>query len=177
MKEKQNVYIIGLSRTGTTSLTEALKDVGYNIIHYPSKKQLFDPKYDGMSDIPAANYYRELDAKFPNSKFIYTMRNKDSWLESVERHITRKSSDKVAPWQRDNRIKLYGCIDFDKNKYLKTFETHLYEVSCHFHNRVDKILYVDIIDGDQILHAERIALFLGLLPEKNVKIPHLNKRI
>ena len=33
---KDNVYGIGLSRTGTTSLTSALKKLGYTSKHYPS---------------------------------------------------------------------------------------------------------------------------------------------
>jgi hypothetical protein len=33
---------IGLSKTGTTSLTEALNILGFNIIHNPTKNELFN---------------------------------------------------------------------------------------------------------------------------------------
>lgn len=34
----KKIFGIGLSRTGTTSLKQVLEDFGFNIIHYPTKK-------------------------------------------------------------------------------------------------------------------------------------------
>ena len=81
------IFGIGLSRTGTTSLAHALREVKINIIHYPTESQLFNPKSDGACDIPVIVHYKELDKKFPKSKFVYTIREKEEWLTSMENYF------------------------------------------------------------------------------------------
>ena len=89
------VFGIGLSRTGTQTLNRALQMLGYEAAHYPPitcyrlGRALLDldeaGKYDALTDIPVARFYKELDSAFPGSKFIMTVRNPDDWIESVER--------------------------------------------------------------------------------------------
>ena len=68
---------IGLSRTGTTSLTQAFKILGYVFYHYPSEQQLFNLRDgQGACDIPVVRYYKKLDKMFPGTKFINTIREK-----------------------------------------------------------------------------------------------------
>ena len=92
------VFGIGLSRTGTKSLTSALKVLGITTIHYPDDettlRELISGNYkfsllqqfDGITDITVAPFYRQLDRTFPGSKFILTMRHKEDWLRSLENH-------------------------------------------------------------------------------------------
>ena len=78
---KAKIWCLGLSRTGTTTLSEVLNRVGYRHIHYPTDEQMLDMNNDGCGDIPVIPVYKELDRRFPNSKFIYTIRDKESWLK------------------------------------------------------------------------------------------------
>jgi hypothetical protein len=89
----RKIFGIGLSRTGTKSLTLALNMIGFKVAHYPDDeitlKELMAGKYnfsllkdfDGITDITVAPYYAQLDKLFPDSKFILTVRDKDSWLK------------------------------------------------------------------------------------------------
>ena len=77
------IFGLGLSRTGTTTLAETLKLVGYDVIHYPSHNQLFSENNNGATDIPVIPHYKELDKRFPNSKFVYTIRDKQEWLNRM----------------------------------------------------------------------------------------------
>ena len=62
----KKIFGIGLSRTGTTSLTHALDGAGIHINHYPNEIELFDPRSQGASDIPVAIHYKKLDVTFPD---------------------------------------------------------------------------------------------------------------
>lgn len=101
----------GLGRTGTESLKQALELLGYakcyhmwELIqhpeHLPAWQELGEgrrPDYDRLfegyqstSDFPAALYYREFMAEFPDAKVILTVRDSQRWFESASRTILRR---------------------------------------------------------------------------------------
>src|ERR1700735_3895406 len=74
---------IGLGRTGTTSLCEALQLLGYkNVQHNPDFPEL--KTLDGGADVGVLIFYKYLDYKFPGSKFVLTLRDLEEWLRSEE---------------------------------------------------------------------------------------------
>src|ERR671913_366476 len=90
------IFGLGLSKTGTSSLSEALNIIGINTIHYPFDDATYNDltggnydlqilkTYQGIVDIPVAPYYAQLDKTFPGSKFILTVRDMEPWLRSVD---------------------------------------------------------------------------------------------
>ena len=73
---------VGLSKTGTSSLSAALTILGYRTVHYPPLdrlRELLDDS-DAATDTPVACSFRELDRQYPGSRFILTVRDPDSWL-------------------------------------------------------------------------------------------------
>ena len=96
------IFGIGLSRTGTKSLTKALNSLGFNILHYPidevTYNELQEGNYklsiledcDGITDLTIVSYYAQLDSLFPHSRFILTIRNKEDWLISMKSHWAGK---------------------------------------------------------------------------------------
>ena len=167
------IFGIGLSRTGTTSLTKALNDIGINIIHYPSKQQLFDPTNDGACDIPVANYYKELDKRFPNSKFIYTIRDKKEWLVSMEKYLARKKKWDVGSWMSQNRKMLYGQMMFNKSIFDEKYVKHDNDIRDYFKNRPNDLLIVNICGGDTL---EKLLTFTGISHVNGSNnFPHLNE--
>ena len=86
--DQPKIFGIGLSRTGTTSLTEALNLLGYVTIHFanPVTKKVIDLEdifyYDAFTDSPIAFRFEELYFLFPNAKFIYTERKLVDWVNS-----------------------------------------------------------------------------------------------
>jgi len=168
------VFGLGLSRTGTTTLSTVLNDhLGLNHIHYPLKHQLFDDKNDGCSDIPVIPFYKELDAKYPNSKFILTMREKASWMSSIEPYLERKRDWKQSPWTIDMRIKVYGGPFYEENMYSEAYDRHHEDVLSHFSNRPKDLLTINIFDSDD---TREIYDFLHVDPHgKPTKFPLTNK--
>lgn len=95
----QKVFGIGLGKTGTLSLANALKLLGYRAGHYAEallalqyRSGRLEPRFDAiahwdaLADIPIAATYKTLDQEFPDSKFILTVREQEAWLASSERH-------------------------------------------------------------------------------------------
>lgn len=92
------VFGIGLSRTGTQSLSAALNELGVTSVHFPKDdttfRQLRSGDFDldvleratALCDTPVVPYYPQFDDAFPGSKFILTLRDdREAWLASVER--------------------------------------------------------------------------------------------
>lgn len=162
------IFGIGLSRTGTTSLTHALIHVGINMIHYPSKEQLFDPNVKAVSDIPVAQYFKELDKQFPNSRFIYTVRDEESWLISMENHFAKHKLSNARVWFRENRKEVYGSVNFDKDLYLEAFRKHDNDVRTYFKNRND-LLILNIQEGDS---WDKLLPYLEINEKVTIDFPH-----
>ncbi len=90
------VFGIGISRTGTTSLSKALRRLGYDTIHAPLSiikrvdgrivlNEEAVRRYEALTDSTVAFMYKELDAAFPGANFILTVRDVEKWLLSMRR--------------------------------------------------------------------------------------------
>lgn len=89
------VFGIGLSRTGTTSLCNALSMLGYSSIHWanPLTLELIGeddiPLFDAFTDITVCTDFEGLAARWPDARFIHTMRPRDSWVRAFAAHYAR----------------------------------------------------------------------------------------
>jgi hypothetical protein len=123
------VFGIGANRTGSTSLSGALSVIGLEVApqadgeltsvalskgKFEGLKAYVD-RYDAFQDAPFAikSTYAQVDALFPDSRFILTVRDPDAWFASFLRHH-QKALD-VTPADRKP-----GLADFRKNDYLFT---------------------------------------------------------
>jgi len=173
---KYKIFGIGLSRTGTTTLTNILNKVGYNIVHYPSNKiQIFSNANDGCTDIPVILHYKELYKFFPDVKFIYTVRNKEEWLDSIVPYFERKRSWKgmIGSPQEQLRTKIYSQPFPNRQQASDAWDKHHKDVMEFFSDKQDKLLILDIVGGDD---TDKLWKFLDMnnnnLPKE---FPHDNK--
>ena len=113
------IFGVGLTRTGTQSLAKAFNLLGYRFIHQPLENVLFAGRYQGACDVVVAIHYKKLDRKFPNSKFILTIRNKDDWLESMKAHFSKPRANLPggSPNPEPLRVAMYGQKTFDKKAF------------------------------------------------------------
>ncbi len=151
MEKGEKIIGVGLGRTGTKSLTVALSKLGYNIKHYPQNPldDIYD--YDGLTDSPTIPYIKEFLFNFPNSKFICTTRDIDSWLESWEKHsqnIIKIYNNQLPKFIITLRTKLFGQVDFDKIVWKKAYNNHINMLKAEFSSKPTQILFFDIFKGD-----------------------------
>lgn len=164
--QKMKVFGIGLSRTGTKSLTMALNMLGINVIHYPDNDTILQElitgnynfsilhDYDGITDITVAPFYAQLDQIFPNSKFILTVRDKESWLKSLESHWAhrpafngRENTTKMQV-RRLLRAAVYGTYSFNRERMSYVYDLHYKNVLDYFKDRPESLLVINICQGE-----------------------------
>lgn len=182
------IFGIGLSRTGTKSLTQALRILNYRAAHFEvgaralriiAGQLVFDFSvlfsWDALSDTPASAFFKDLDQEFPGSKFILTTRDITGWLDGCRRHY---AIDRRPYWQQHHidaevvfrlNHRLYGVTGFDTDAFRQAYVRHADAVAAHFQNRASDLLVMDIIGGDG---WEKLCPFLDR-PVPAVEFPHV----
>lgn len=175
------VFGIGLSKTGTHTLTSALEALGYRAIHYPDPRAMLEGRFEdalrgfnAATDISVSAFFRELDAAYPGSRFILTTRDEGAWLESVEDHRARRDALPIeanCP-KAEIRRRLYRSARFDREVYRAALTRHARDVAGYFADRPGDLLLVDICARPA---WEPICEFLRC-PVPDLPFPHRNAR-
>lgn len=180
----RKIFGIGLSRTGTTSCFELVKQLGIKSIHLPlSMKDIVE--HDFANDTSVSARFEELDQRYPNSKFIYTIRNLNQWVASCMKWVNLESrglfydklpNDAVRKWISDGDLKLYGrdykaMKDISEDELLKAYAKRDQGIRKYFRDRPDDLLVVDLTDAKS-LPFTRVVNFL----EQNdlLRVPNVN---
>lgn len=97
---RPKVFCIGYNKTGTTTMEKVLRDLGYRLPRQSDQEKRvveelykgnFRPlkklcqRYEAFQDRPFSQgvTYANVDAMFPSSKFILTVRESEAWFESL----------------------------------------------------------------------------------------------
>ena len=175
--EKPKVFCVGFHKTGTKSLARALEILGYRVtgpngtrdprIAERALPMALDlaPQFDAFNDNPWPILFRELDAAFPGSRFILTVRSPDSWIASVVRHF----GDERTPMREWIYGAGRGAPLGNERAYLDRFRRHNADVGSYFAGR-ECLLTMDITAGDG---WHELCDFLEL-PVPNQPFPHIN---
>lgn len=170
------IFCIGLSKTGTNSITEALRTLGYDAIHVRREQQIYE--HEASSDIPVAARFKKLDKQYPGSKFIVTYRELDSWLKSCSRHFRTKGNvitirdPRVIFEYAFSRGAIYGVSQYDENAFREAYKRYHRDIRSYFAGREDQVLWINIVGGEG---WPKLCDFLGKPEPKDVPFPHLNK--
>jgi hypothetical protein len=164
------VFGVGLSKTGTVSLTAALQRLGYRVKHYPPLLGVIEAaeRYDAVTDSPVALYVEVLDRLYPDARFVLTVRDEAGWLDSCRRHWAGRKP-RAADW-RWNRRAVYGIESFDAEVFRRVYRAHVERVQAYFAGRAGKLLVLDVCGGEGY---EELCPFLGL-PVLNEAFPRRN---
>lgn len=162
------IFGIGLSKTGTMSLNKALEILGIHTIHYPTDKQTYEElsngnyhlsilkACDGITDITVSPFYAQLDKAYPNSGFILTTRDAESWLQSISKHYDQPDRIRDIHQNRLNsklrrflRAAVYGTYRYNRDRMEYVFRQHEKDVRGYFSDKPNKLLILDISDDDK----------------------------
>ena len=205
------VIVAGLSKTGTKSMQLALKTLGYNVYDFMENYTYLRKDWekifltggstedfyrmfknvDAVTDNPAAYFWDEIYAAFPDSKIILMMRDsEDDWARSMKKQLADESDpfdllrSSLSPsfrrfWKFNlmSLAAIYGTTGdyfwFSSAHYNMT----LFRMAYRRHNShvlqtapKDKLLVFNIKEG-----WEPLCKFLGVeVPNK--PFPHKNVR-
>jgi len=148
------IFGIGFQKTGTTTLRSAFEALGYSVkgggrdLVKPLQKGDLIPvykvvdQYDSFEDHPWPLLYRDLDKKYPDSKFILTIRDDDKWLKSVVNHLG------FLPDEMQTLTYGVGFPVGYEDVFLNKYQQHNQEVLEYFKDRPQDLLVVNWEDND-----------------------------
>jgi len=173
------VFCIGSHKTGTTSLELALKKLGYRVtgsfgtkdpdiaskVHEMAYARVAE--YDAFEDNPWPVLYKELDDRFPGSRFVLTRRPAAAWIRSMVKDFATTETP-MRRWIYGDDA---GCPEGNEDIYIARYERHNKEVLEYFEDRPNDLLVFDLPKGDG---WNKLCPFLGHdIPDE--PFPHANK--
>ena len=162
------IFGIGLSKTGTTSLANALQILGYKVkdnmgvVEYRAGDlasvdlDLVDA-HDALTDTPIPSFYRELDARYHGSKFVLTVRDSEGWLKSCKKQFTERFATVQTDAHRRLFLDLYGTDVFDNQQFANGYDRFVAGVREHFKDRPGDLLVINVTAGEG---WEKLCAFL-----------------
>ena len=126
-------------------------------------------QHDASTDTPVAARFEFLDLLYPNSKFILTTRDINSWIESAA-SLQRSIDDPL--WKLETRSILWKSLIFNKEKFIKGYHNHHSKVLEYFKSRPNDILLLDLKDPNK---WEKLCNFLDK-PIPSSTYPNLNSK-
>ncbi|RRV30161.1 hypothetical protein EGI94_19995 [Stutzerimonas stutzeri] len=178
---RPKVFGIGFHKTGTKSLASALETLGYRV-HGPEwvrdaqacvslqslwvyASRVVD-SYDAFQDNPWPLLWRELVARFPDARFILTVRDEAQWLDSAVRYF---GSD-ATPMRRLIYGADAGSPIGNEDTYLARYHQHNAEVRQALAGS-KRFLEFDIASGEG---WKPLCQFLEQ-PIPSLPFPHANR--
>lgn len=151
------VFGIGLPKTGTTSLGYCFRRFGFKHRTFDMdlavqvKRGRLEPvfaeaeRFETFEDWPWFEIYRELDQRFPRSKFILTLRKDTAtYVASLQGHHERQGIRKAGFVKPHWWDEVFGVepADWDYEYSARRYERHNREVLDYFGERIKKDLLV-----------------------------------
>jgi hypothetical protein len=197
----------GFGRTGTSSLKQALEDLGFGPCYHmvetfahPEHAPIWEAaahgqpvewedlfrSYQSAVDWPAAAFYEQLMARYPDARIILTLRDPERWYESARNTIYAISKLSASPptsWleavfvshrQRITAVtsrlawdELFGGRFEDRQHAMDVFARYNAEVQRRV--PAERLLVYDVKQG-----WEPLCAFLGVPVPQGKPFPRLN---
>ena len=188
---KPKIFGIGLSKTGTTTLAEALNQLGFatldwrNLVTFDLISDYDVPIFDAFTDTTVAVRYEKDYFAFPNAKFIYTTRPLESWLPSMTDYFTRQYGVSSFAEAKDAMTRpdtfhygtgfreLHAHLYYRHASYEDAYRAHDERVRNFFADKPPgRFLEFDVFAGDG---WEKLCSFVGV-PVPDCPFPWANRR-
>lgn len=216
IKTFDKVFGIGANKTGTTSLQAVFYVLGLKVAPQDEgelctlgahrgdlrRLQRYVEAYDAFQDAPFStkSYYAQLDALFPDSKFVLTIREPEIWFRSLcqfhQKRLGVADLREITPerlrafdyrfpgyfarnaetnWLtkvgEDGRLVRDWSLLYDRDHYLRLYQNRNEEIQRHFSERPGDLLVIDLTQESD---TSKIVEFLGLPRSFATTMPRLN---
>lgn len=206
-RDRRKIFVIGRNKTGTTSLRRAFEMLGFPTGDQRTAEWLYHRDYFGgrfdailrychtaqvFQDVPFScpGTFRYLDAAFPGSRFILTVRDSpEQWHQSLVRFHSRKfGRDGRIPTAEDlhqarycrkgfayNTVRLHGTPDddpYNPDVMMAHYRRHNRDVTEYFRERPKDLLVLNLAESGAY---QRFLAFLGLPDDPAGDFPWENR--
>jgi len=184
--QAEKIFVIGLSRTGTSSMHRALRHYGYRSLHWVNHltgalpDALDHHLFDAFSDINISAVFESLYFQFPSARFIWTERPAASWSRSVEAHYRNFAgvthpSELLSPAHalrfgaRNGEI--HASVYANHDSWSAAHAAYQTRVEAFFADKpAEKLLRISVTSGEE---WDPISEFLDR-PTPDAPFPHAN---
>ena len=160
----------------------------------------FVEKYDAFQDFTFSirHSYIVCDALFPNSKFILTIRDPETWFESGCNYNAKSfygvdDIGKLTEEDIKTKFKLYDGYVYENikirlptvengnivvrwdllfNYYIRQYKQRIDDIIMYFVNRDNYFLIIDVTEENTTI---KITKFLEIPDQYSIDMPHRNK--
>jgi len=153
MPNNSKLFILGLPRTGTTSICSTLLALNYAVAHTAYTQTTFD-QATAIADTPVFNDYQALDHYYPNSQFIYLTRTANKWIPSIKQLLLRMFNNVVRDDGGFNPIikrcytEIFSPFTLENinndDFLLACYNQHKTAVTQYFEQQNLPVLFIDI---------------------------------
>jgi hypothetical protein len=172
MKKFNKIFVCGLSRTGSKSLGDYFKLLDLKVQH--NGGQVLNPslfsEIDVLLDDKQTQFlYEVLNQKFPNSLFVYTNRNDESWV------------NKIIDWKPDYSYIYHQSFGIgqgtppDTKEMLNSFKQQHFIRFKSFATELpnDRVLYLNLEDNEK---GKKVCEFLNVEYNPKLEYPNIKYR-
>ncbi len=157
------IFGIGFYKTGTTTLYEALRLLGYRTVNgdtprsYPGAddgetliRQIDAGDYrlptfemfDAFTDNPYFRIWRQIYDLYPDAKYILTARDDDAWIDSCVKFYRNRRLRPMRLWMFGRHADP-SRDDESRQAWLDAYREHNAEIRQHFRSRPGQLLEFD----------------------------------
>ena len=181
---KYKVFGIGAMKTGLTTLGECLRILGFELQYFSAKglneyatneylsiEKMLD-EHNAFVDLPWLLMYQELYDRYPDAKFILTVRDENDWYSSFWWHLLKIGGS--FKWTKLIAGKNSKIIHTKKGKdvTISLYQNHNQKVKEFFSDKPGSLLVIDITKEND---WQAICRFLDFSIPQSF-FPHKNKR-
>lgn len=180
MPNNSKIFIVGLPRTGTTSICSALLSLDYAVAHTAYTQTTFD-QATAIADTPVFHDYEALDNYYPGSKFIYLTRAANKWIPSIKQLLLRMHHNVVRDDGGFNPIikrcytEIFSPFTLENinndDFLLACYNKHITAVTHYFKQQKKAVLFIDISEPTSY---QNLLLFLNI-DSTEIVFPILNQ--
>ncbi|KAF1989153.1 hypothetical protein K402DRAFT_391311 [Aulographum hederae CBS 113979] len=193
---KPKVFVLGLSKTGTTSLGDGLAQLGYKrlgwksilsrYLSYSYHRYALSPAdeqerlayldilkrqteyYDAFEDLPWPFVYAEMAKMYPSAKFILLTRDEGKWMKSMRTHLAR------GIWIGYEWFYGVEAINskLDEETALQAYRKHNTAVEGYFADKPGRLMEMNIDEGQATW--ECLCSFISCKHVPDGKFPRSN---
>ncbi|WP_231102115.1 sulfotransferase [Pseudoalteromonas luteoviolacea] len=171
-------FVLGLPRTGTTSLCVSSLDIGLKTAHTAYTQHTLKTA-EFIADTPVFNDFQKLYQHFPQAKFIYLERDHNVWIPSIRRLLIRMLPKLIVQGGGFNETLKRCYFDVFNGLDEKNINDDDYLIECY--NR-HKQRVVDFFESTNVEHVtinlseiDSTPKFAQFMSVPKVSIPHVNK--
>jgi hypothetical protein len=187
---EKKVFGIGLSKTGTSSLSNALALLNFSTAHWthPYSHDLLKeediPLFDSLTDISISHQYKEIYSLYPDAKFVLSSRSVEAWEKSFLTHYKRSLhaasfvdlkeiiTNQQPPRFGQEYVDMHQELYFQYPNLHEAYFAHEQDVLNFFKGKEGQLLVLDVSKSNAL---QDLSKFLEVDCPQN-DFPHVNTK-